>query len=741
MNPKTHQKPVVKLDEPPKAQPEGTGPTSRARRPTLVRGRTPPRQRLPTKAQQPTTTQDELAPPPLAAQIDLAEWVRALELLVEPELPVLSAPVDPVASLASTIDALLRTPEAPLQDVIVRPETFSRVLEMIGSQTSTFSAAELALEVGKTVEEIEQLVKRREQAARLVVRMTESRLAQLSELDEYWVQRAWLQLSMPGQSRLARTTNSERVRGLTFCLFPGHATPDLALPASSYYFDENRKLTLQVPFFRGLLYEASPTKDAARAVQHFITLLPRLTLTTADGFSHPQRDVIEVLDLILERCRIKTTVTFAHQVIAALVDLRRPQTSDQAHRGDVSFLLRRTLQGFDGSWSDVTPSQSITMYEHLRDLGLSSDLGSAALVQFGLSMTQLWASAKVLDNPTLSSRHFHLLAYRMLQMSEAVIENKTLSGGQKFFETSRLARVFRRMGSDVEREKVRLSTDLRDKIVEMLSRNGSQSIAAWIYLNHPTYPAPPSDEAQRRPVTITLDSTGCGGTPTPSPPVKAGLLPLPLSLARQLFLILLHGRPPHANLVLALSILETIPPQNQHIRFYNLLLRQAYSNIPRRDEADAFASLVHNLLATHSHLKPNLQTLEAHLHAWPKTSRHLSQDAVERDHVEGYRAAAMDAYFALVEQRGDEFRKRTWDLLVGSVSRECGGEAGREAIEWMRIKGRMEPDQETWGIWLDGAERVWDGRETDKAALTTKRVERLIVEEGVRHDKSVKSQS
>ena len=510
------------------------------------------------------------------------------------------------------------------------------------------------------------------------------------------------------------------------------AYADLALPSASYSFNKDRVLILQLPFFRSLLSTTSTACDARHAIQHFITLLPRLALSTDQAVFQPRKDVVEVLDLILNRCRDRGDLSSIDLVLTSLLDLRRPKTGTRLpHREHVSLLLRKVLQAFDGSTS-LTPGQSVDFYERLRGLGLSADLGSAALVHFGLSMSELWAAAKVLANPTLSSRHFHLLAYRMLLASEKIAADPATPRGRKFFETSRLARVFRRTGSDPGRQKRPLSVDLRDRIVRMLSENGSRSEAAWIYLNHPTIPVSASTDTPASSVILTI-----GPDRSYLPPALTGPAPLPLPLAEQLLLILLHGRPTEPDLLLALSVLESLPSPQHHIRHYNLLLRKTFSALPRRDEADAFASRIHALLATQSHLVPNIQTLEAHLHAWPKTSRHRPWDLQEKEDIDTFRAAAMDAFFGLVERRGAEFRRRTWEVLVGAVARECGPEAGKEAIEWMRVRGGMDPDGEVWGGWLDGVTRCGDGGVKNKGAVAGVRVGELMVEEGMEHNRYV----
>ena len=185
-----------------------------------VRPSPPPRRPAPPPARRarstPALTRTHASPaviPPSA----LRRRPERVPIIVTPfvETPVVASPelattiptprLDPLASLGPTLVALLESPATPLEGLSISPAAFSRVVELVGSQTATFSARELAEEADKTAHELDTLVRTREQAARLVLKMTENRSADcLSMADEYWVQRAWLQLSLPGQSGSVR---------------------------------------------------------------------------------------------------------------------------------------------------------------------------------------------------------------------------------------------------------------------------------------------------------------------------------------------------------------------------------------------------------------------------------------------------------------------------------------------------------------------------------------------------------
>lgn len=72
-------------------------------------------------------------------------------------------------------------------------------------------------------------------------------------------------------------------------------------------------------------------------------------------------------------------------------------------------------------------------------------------------------------------------------------------------------------------------------------------------------------------------------------------------------------------------------------------------------------------------------------------------------------------------ERGGEFRRKTWELLVGAVTKECGFEKGREAVEWMRLAG-FEPRDETWGEQV-----LRNGNPWDRGRMPEVRMQEMVI--------------
>lgn len=132
-------------------------------------------------------------PPPPLLELDL-------KLTTPP-----SAHPDPVLlslppSLETSIASLLSSPSISLEGLGISPKELSLALELLGSQTSSFTTHEMEEDSKLSLDELNELNNRRKDCARMVSKMVESRTTELSSLDEYWVARATLQLGSAGES-------------------------------------------------------------------------------------------------------------------------------------------------------------------------------------------------------------------------------------------------------------------------------------------------------------------------------------------------------------------------------------------------------------------------------------------------------------------------------------------------------------------------------------------------------------
>lgn len=155
----------------------------------------------------------------------------------------------------------------------------------------------------------------------------------------------------------------------------------------------------------------------------------------------------------------------------------------------------------------------------------------------------------------------------------------------------------------------------------------------------------------------------------------------------------------------ALRLFAAMPVAHQVLPLFNALIRSANRCFPTREAAEAAAGKVEKMLAQRTDLAPDVETIEARLHAPPRSSderpaRELSP--LEKTARLDGRQQTYDELYAVALEHGTSFRRETWHLVLAAAGRGCGDSRALEVLDWMALHG-FAPDMATFNTVLQNA--------------------------------------
>jgi hypothetical protein len=325
----------------------------------------------------------------------------------------------------------------------------------------------------------------------------------------------------------------------------------------------------------------------------------------------------------------------------------------------------------------------------------------------------------VVSHPSLSPSHRHMLLKRMISPSSLSLDDPTALKAHAIALANHIEPALALLpdGEDLNSPSLPLPLPIRDALLEHLIDSNRPHRAALLLFQSFERPALPAANYEIR---------------------LPYIVPPPTTLSERLIRCLL-GRRKAPLIPFAITLLSLIPESERTLAIHNDLIKHinilyTYDHHPFkpsvwspretkrqdptyhpdiREKADVQTSRVQEMLDNHPTLSPDVETIEAHLHAPPRypdlaptpaTSSTLEYPFVLRPEVVSFlsngRAETLDRLKRLVDEHRDAFRVETWELVIRAMVAE-GMDAG-VAFDWMLDDGRIEPRNETWHVALEG---------------------------------------
>ncbi|CDZ96568.1 hypothetical protein [Phaffia rhodozyma] len=522
-----------------------------------------------------------------------------------------------------------------------------------------FSSSEPLDRLGIASEDFEQLVKclveqvknenteLRDECARFVLRLVGQRPGLGSEVIGWAVQAALV---------LARKSQDfTPVRELY-----QHLSPDASL-------------ALHAPFLLALL-SARNRLLSIEAVERFLILTQKqkfLAHHLADPKSYQR-----LFQKIFRHLATSREIEWMKKMIKRLdwlaSQLKRHNSLCVAQQKMFSSIASFILTTCDGHWSissnsvfaardDPSSSQliddSLSIYAMLISCQ-TIHLRSSSLVQFAFTFSSTRPACLVLTHPRINTRHFHLLAYKLIRSVDESGDEHTSFYGMRSFGQDLIEAI----GKSVAATDRVISSDLLHTL-----------LAFWIDLNQ-------ASEAAKLYLTIYRPSLTQSCTPAP-----------PVHLSMILIRALLPSRTPVC-LDLAASIFDLIPMLDRTLELHNDLIRAGNLTFSTRSAANAFTDQIERSLNSHPKIKPDVRTTEAFLSAPPMfyNPADPAERAVGRaEHAlrDEIRSSLFENYFRLALNEGYAFRQETWALMIRAVGADVGPLEAEEVIDWYALHG------------------------------------------------------